>query len=106
MFAAHPSASQATAPALHTSLGQCGLAVLKGDLNYRKLLGDRAWEPDTPLARAAAPWPCPYVAVRTLKSPVIAGLSRETATRAASKEETWMTSGNYGVIQSNLSFTS
>lgn len=75
------------------------LVVFKGDLNYRKLLGDRAWDPTTPLATAAAVLPVACVALRTLKSPVAAGLAAETVARVAADEK-WMTSGDYAVIQS------
>lgn len=80
-------------PAVHSSL-----VIFKGDLNYRKLLGDRAWPPTTPLAAAAAALPAAWVALRTLKSPVAAGLPAAAVERAAVDPQ-WMTSGDYAVIQ-------
>lgn len=95
-------ALQTQAPDLHCALGACALTLLKGDLNYRKLLGDRAWAPTTPFAAAAAPWPSGFAVLRTLKSEVIAGLTAEAAERAGREERTWMTSGNYAVVQAHL----
>ena len=77
------------------------MSLLKGDLNYRKLLGDRAWPPTTPLTYAAS-WPGSFAVLRTLKSEVIAGLGEGIAQNAAAVESTWMTSGNFAVVQSNF----
>ena len=50
------------------------LTILKGDLNYRRLVGDRDWPPTTPFADVTAYFPGSLAALRTLKSDVIIGL--------------------------------
>jgi hypothetical protein len=47
------------------------LTVVKGDLNYRRLVSDRHWPPTTPFADTTAYFPSPVVALRTLKSDVV-----------------------------------
>ncbi|WP_399891053.1 damage-control phosphatase ARMT1 family protein [Streptomyces sp. BBFR51] len=76
------------------------VTVLKGDLNYRRLVGDRWWPPTTSFADATAYFPGPVAALRTLKSDVITGLSARTeAALVASGEQRWRTSGTHALIQ-------
>ena len=46
------------------------LTLLKGDLNYRRLVGDRPGRRATPFADVTAYFPGPVAALRTLKSDV------------------------------------
>ncbi|MDT0611568.1 ARMT1-like domain-containing protein [Streptomyces lancefieldiae] len=76
------------------------VTVLKGDLNYRRLVGDRWWPPTTSFADVTAYFPGPVAALRTLKSDVITGLSPDTeAALEASGEQRWRTSGTHALIQ-------
>ncbi|WP_328659828.1 damage-control phosphatase ARMT1 family protein [Streptomyces sp. NBC_00334] len=76
------------------------VTVLKGDLNYRRLVGDRWWPPTTSFADATAYFPGPVAALRTLKSDVITGLSAATeAALEASGEPRWRTGGTHALIQ-------
>lgn len=79
-------------------IGAADLIVVKGDANYRRLLGDSHWEPTTPFTDIVRP-PAPLVALRTSKAEVIAGLSQEMIDRAGSSDSDWMYSGDWGVIQ-------
>lgn len=75
------------------------LTLLKGDLNYRRLVGDRLWDPTTPFADVTAYFPGPVAALRTLKCDVIVGLGEQAlATLEASRRE-WRTSGTHALIQ-------
>jgi hypothetical protein len=87
---------------LAAELGATDLVVLKGDANYRRLVGDARWDPGTPLERAAGYFPAPFVALRTLKSEVVVGLTEEVVTSAQRTDPEWMTSGRWGVIQARL----
>ena len=44
---------------LFATLGRFDLVFLKGDVNYRRLLGDAHWPPTTPFAHATAYFPAP-----------------------------------------------
>ncbi|WP_405005701.1 damage-control phosphatase ARMT1 family protein [Kitasatospora purpeofusca] len=75
------------------------MTVLKGDLNYRRLVGDRLRPPTTPFTETASHFPTPVAALRTLKSDVIVGLDAETVARLDSNETAWRTNGRHAVIQ-------
>ncbi|TDT39881.1 uncharacterized protein DUF89 [Streptomyces sp. BK208] len=76
------------------------VTVLKGDLNYRRLVGDRRWPATTSFADVTAYFPGPVAALRTLKSDVITGLDAGTeAALEASGERRWRTSGTHALIQ-------
>jgi hypothetical protein len=76
------------------------LAIMKGDLNYRRLVGDRLWSPTTPFTAATAYFPGPVAALRTLKSDVIVGLDAAgVATLDATEGTTWRTAGTHALVQ-------
>ncbi|MEU0386176.1 damage-control phosphatase ARMT1 family protein [Streptomyces chartreusis] len=76
------------------------LTVVKGDLNYRRLVGDRLWAPTTPFPDVTAYFPGPVAALRTLKSDVITGLDAPTeAQLVAAEDQRWRTSGTHALIQ-------
>jgi hypothetical protein len=78
------------------------LTILKGDLNYRRLVGDRDWPPTTPFADVAAYFPGPPAALRTLKSDVITGLDPATVAELDATGQPWRTDGSHGLIQVRL----
>ncbi|GGM11574.1 hypothetical protein GCM10010129_64490 [Streptomyces fumigatiscleroticus] len=76
------------------------VTVFKGDLNYRRLVGDRHWPPTTPFADVTAWFPGPVAALRTLKSDVVTGLGTGTvAGLDAAEGRHWRTSGTHALIQ-------
>lgn len=85
---------------LYSELNSCSLLLIKGDLNYRKLLSDRAWRPTTLLADAVSGFrPCCWTALRTLKSDIVCGLNPDQTERAAAADSDWMVSGKWAVVQ-------
>ncbi|MFG2606151.1 damage-control phosphatase ARMT1 family protein [Streptomyces sp. NPDC048514] len=85
---------------LRAEFAAATLTIFKGDLNYRRLVGDRRWPPTTPFQRATAWFPGPVAALRTLKSDVITGLSAATETALVAAEgQRWRTSGTHALIQ-------
>ncbi|MFF5964551.1 damage-control phosphatase ARMT1 family protein [Streptomyces collinus] len=85
---------------LRADFAAATLTIVKGDLNYRRLVGDRLWEPTTPFADVATCFPGPVAALRTLKSDVITGLDAHTeAALVAAEEQRWRTSGTHALIQ-------
>ncbi|MDX3133181.1 damage-control phosphatase ARMT1 family protein [Streptomyces europaeiscabiei] len=87
-------------PDLRDDFASADLTLMKGDLNYRRLVGDHLWPPTTPFTEVTSYFPGPVAALRTLKSDVITGLSPETETALVAAEgQSWRTSGTRALIQ-------
>ncbi|WP_441251340.1 damage-control phosphatase ARMT1 family protein [Kitasatospora sp. McL0602] len=84
---------------LRAELSTATITILKGDLNYRRLVGDQLWDATTPFAERAGHFPSPVAALRTLKSDVIVGLDGPVVAGLDTTGEPWRTSGKYGLIQ-------
>ncbi|KAJ9445506.1 Protein-glutamate O-methyltransferase SPCC1393.13 [Diplonema papillatum] len=86
---------------LRGTLSAAAVALVKGDLNYRKLVGDRHWPRDASFAEATDYFPCPVAALRTGKSEVCVGVAKETQERLEKEHPwpKWGVSGDFGVIQ-------
>ncbi|MFF2163126.1 damage-control phosphatase ARMT1 family protein [Streptomyces sp. NPDC058175] len=85
---------------LKKSFGTATLTILKGDLNYRRLVGDQLRPPTTPFTALTSYFPSPVAALRTLKSDVIVGLDEKTQRIVdASEGPDWRTKGTHAVIQ-------
>jgi hypothetical protein len=78
------------------------LTLMKGDLNYRRLVGDCRWPPSTPFAAAAAYFPGPVVALRVLKFNVVVGLDPGVVSKLDESQAAWRTSGTHGLIQARM----
>ncbi|RCN37360.1 hypothetical protein ANCCAN_16752 [Ancylostoma caninum] len=89
------------APELYRELTEASIIIFKGDLNYRKLVGDREWPYETPFKTALCGFlPAPVLAVRTLKAETVAGLPEDVAERMRNEpDRKWMITGDYGVAQ-------
>ena len=87
---------------LLAELAGMGLVIFKGDVNYRRLLGDAHWPPTSPFADAVSYFPAPLVALRTLKGEIITGLAPGQAERLAAEDPAWLVNGRRGVIQARL----
>jgi hypothetical protein len=72
---------------------------VKGDANYRRLLGEREWNLETNAADILSYWPAPCCALRTFKAEIGCGMSKEMQEYAKSKDSKWMVSGKWGVVQ-------
>ncbi|BCL37971.1 hypothetical protein NSMS1_44180 [Nostoc sp. MS1] len=80
-------------------LANTGLLIVKGDANYRRLLGDRHWDFTTNIADIICYLPTPMVTLRTLKSEVAVGLKPEVVEELTKSDPHWLTNGQWGVIQ-------
>ncbi|MFC8343969.1 damage-control phosphatase ARMT1 family protein [Streptomyces sp. NPDC057280] len=99
-FSCAPLPYEAMPDDLRAELADATLTILKGDLNYRRLVGDRRWPPTTPFAEVTAYFPGPVAALRTLKSDVITGLTPATeAALVAAEGQRWRTGGTHALIQ-------
>lgn len=81
------------------ALRQAALVIVKGDANYRRLVGDAFWDATTPFAQVVRLFPAPILALRTLKSDPIVGLQVSQTARLDATGELWRSNGRYGVIQ-------
>lgn len=85
---------------LYNCLGQADLVIFKGDLNYRKLVGDLNWETTATFATALQGFrPAPILSLRTAKADVMIGLATGQAEEVTEKDPDWMVNGQWGVIQ-------
>ncbi|KAG9283011.1 protein-glutamate O-methyltransferase [Astyanax mexicanus] len=91
---------RADAADLYSTLQASDLILFKGDLNYRKLTGDRDWEHTVPFGRALRGFhPAPLCSLRTLKANVQVGLQSDQGEKLTSQEPDWMTVGKYAIVQ-------
>ncbi|MGW7408132.1 damage-control phosphatase ARMT1 family protein [Streptomyces sp. NPDC054833] len=87
---------------LRAEFAAAALTLFKGDLNYRRLVGDRLWPPTTPFRDVTAYFPGPVATLRTLKSDVITGLDTRTeAALVAAEGQRWRTGGTHALVQVN-----
>lgn len=88
-------------PVLYRSIAESHLCIIKGDLNYRKLLGDINWAPTTDFRVSLSGFePTNICALRTIKADLISGLKPGVADDLYDQEgNDWMATGKYGVIQ-------
>jgi uncharacterized protein with ATP-grasp and redox domains len=75
------------------------LTIMKGDLNYRRLVGDANWPATTSFAELTSYFPSPVVALRTLKSDVVVGLTPPQLTALDATATAWRTTATYALIQ-------
>ena len=75
---------------------------MKGDLNYRRLVGDNYWPATDSFAALTTYFPGPVVTLRTLKSDVVVGLEKSAVAELDAAENTWRVSGTHGLIQARL----
>ena len=78
---------------------RCDLAFVKGDANYRRLLGDCQWDLTAPFEDVVgAYFPCPVCALRTLKAELGCGMDADQVERAKSLDDNWLVNGRFGVV--------
>jgi hypothetical protein len=78
------------------------MVFVKGDANYRRLLGEREWPLHTRAADVLSYWPVPVCALRTFKAEIGCGVSAAAQQRAQAKDSKWQVSGKWGVVQTQL----
>ncbi|ADV22777.1 hypothetical protein I305_05301 [Cryptococcus gattii E566] len=90
----------AMAPDVLAELQKSDLVIFKGDLNYRKLVGDAWWPTTTPFDEAIGPLAgqITLLSLRTNKADTIAGLDEGVAERVDKEAPDWRVSGKYAVV--------
>ncbi len=89
-------------PRLAKLFAPARLVLFKGDLNYRRLVGDAIWPEGVSLADATRGFPAPLVALRSLKSDPIVGLPPGLPARLDALDPAWRVNGKRGLFQSTL----
>jgi len=84
---------------LRQSLSRSAIVLIKGDVNYRRLLDDRAWVHTTHMEEVCSYFPAPFATLRTLKGEIMVGLETGQAEELQAKDPTWLINGKRGVIQ-------
>ena len=78
---------------------RCDLAFVKGDANYRRLLGDCMWEMTAKFEDVVGSYfPCPVCALRTLKAEIGCGMDADQIERASVLDDNWQVNGRFGVV--------
>jgi len=89
-----------TDPTLYSELGEADLVIFKGDLNYRKLVGDLNWETTVTFKTALQGFlPTAILSLRTAKADVMVGLEAGQAEMVTKEDTQWMVTGQWGVVQ-------
>ncbi len=78
------------------------LIILKGDANYRRLLGDAHWPPTASFESATRYFPARLAALRTLKAEIVVGLSSGVVAQLDAEDPSWRVNGKRGLIQTRL----
>lgn len=99
IFHVSPMSFNQMPPEFEAGLALSGVTILKGDLNYRRLVGDRRWPPTKSFAELTEYFPTAVLVLRTLKSEVITGLDPATVAALDATGEDWRTTGTHGLIQ-------
>jgi hypothetical protein len=99
LFWCQPTAFWDTPPEVASKLASSAIVFVKGDANYRRLLGERQWVLETPAKEVLKYWPVPVCALRTFKAEIGCGVSKENAARAQKEDPKWLVSGKWGVVQ-------
>ena len=86
-------------PSLRDELALSALVIVKGDVNYRRLLDDRHWPHTACLEEIAAYFPAPFLVLRTLKGEIQVGLAPGQAEALAAEDPAWLINGQRGLVQ-------
>jgi hypothetical protein len=88
-----------TPPHLREAFQQAALVIIKGDANYRRMVGDAVWPLETSFAVVTGYFPAPLLALRTLKSDPLIGVTSYAAEALDKLDKDWRVNGKRGVIQ-------
>ena len=84
---------------IEEKMNRCDVVFVKGDANYRRLLGEREWPLDTKASDILSYWPVPVCALRTFKAEIGCGITPSKQQETQQADSKWMVSGRWGVVQ-------
>jgi len=86
-------------PALREAFSRARLVILKGDVNYRRAVGDTLWGDAVAFSDVMRYFPAPVLALRSIKCDVTVGLPPARTAQLDATQAGWRVTGQYGVIQ-------
>jgi len=87
-------------PKLYERLGEAHLVIIKGDLNYRKLIGDFSWPHTEDFEVCLRGFnPTNICSLRTIKADLICGLKHGVSELLSKSDSNWMLTGQYATIK-------
>ena len=87
------------ANSLLEELSMYDLIILKGDVNYRRLLSDRNWPYTTSIKEIVEYFPVSTLILRTLKSQIMVNLKEKQVKKIEAEDPEWLINGKRGIIQ-------
>jgi uncharacterized protein with ATP-grasp and redox domains len=84
---------------IEEDLARSDLVILKGDVNYRRLLGDLHWPHTARMEEIASYFPTSFLVLRTLKGEIMVGLKEGQADALSGEDPNWLINGKRGIIQ-------
>lgn len=98
-FWVQPSAMWEMPERVRVDMAEARVVFVKGDANYRRLLGDRHWGLQVPFGEIVCYFPTAVCALRTLKAEIGCGLPGEDVLAGIrQKDANWLVNGKYGVV--------
>jgi uncharacterized protein with ATP-grasp and redox domains len=98
-FYAQPTTYRGLPPEIAKDFAKATLVILKGDLNYRRLVRDREWDAATPFGEIVDYFPGAVAALRTAKSDLAVGIAPTRLAELESERPDWRISGTHAMIQ-------
>jgi uncharacterized protein with ATP-grasp and redox domains len=86
-------------PGLRAAFEGAHLVILKGDVNYRRAIGDTVWPTELSFSAVMDYFPAPLVALRSLKCDALVDVPENIVRALDARNDSWRTTGQYGVIQ-------
>ena len=84
---------------IKNDLMRSDLIILKGDVNYRRLLQDRRWHSCESLQELTPYFPSPFAMLRTMKSEIVVDIPRAQARLLSQTDPEWRVNGKRGIVQ-------
>jgi hypothetical protein len=84
---------------ISAELDAATMVIFKGDANYRRVIGDALWAPETALADVTGYFAAPLLLLRTMKSDAVVGLSGVDVAELDAADPAWRVNARRGVIQ-------
>jgi len=75
------------------------IVLLKGDINYRRMLSDRKWEMTRNMEELTGFFPASFALIRTMKSESVIDIDEQRAKKLFNEDPEWLVNGIRGIIR-------